>query len=364
MDDLELLGLDAFDFDLPEDRIALAPAQPRESARLLQVGPGPGLRDGQFSDLLDILCDGDALVVNDSRVIRASLKGARSRGDTTAAIQINLHKRLSDHEWLAFAKPAKRLAVGDVIVFGGEGGICFAESLQATVAELKGQGEVLLGFEKSGAALDEAIDLHGEMPLPPYISSRREPREADKVDYQTIYSRQDGSVAAPTAGLHFSNDMLEALKAKGVKVIHVTLHVGAGTFLPVKCERISEHKMHAEWGEVSQQAADQINEVKNSGGRVFAVGTTSLRLLETAARASKRVQPFCGETDIFITPGFQFHAADCLLTNFHLPKSTLFMLVCAFAGLPEMQRAYAHAIDAGYRFYSYGDACLLSRAVI
>ncbi len=361
MKDQNSLLLENFDFELPSECIALEPVVPRDASRMLKVD-GDGLfRDQSFKDLPDFLRAGDALVFNDSRVIPAALQGLRTRSGNKASIHVNLHKRLSEHEWLAFAKPFKRLVEGDVIEFGQNGGACSQQSLNARVHSIIGQGEVLLNFEKSGVALDEAISAVGTMPLPPYIASRRAVRPEDRDAYQTIYSAHDGSVAAPTAGLHFSDEMMKRIEALGVLMLNVTLHVGAGTFLPVKCDAIEDHKMHAEWGEVSNEVAHQIKNVKANGGRVFAVGTTSLRLLESSALKDGVVSAFSGETDIFITPGFKFNVVDHLLTNFHLPKSTLFMLVAAFSGLEVMQRAYAHAIKEKYRFYSYGDACLLSR---
>lgn len=352
-----------FDFDLPEDRIALRPAIPRDSARLLVVAPGAPLKDLRVSDLPGELRAGDVLVLNDTRVIPARLKGVRVREDSRVAVEATLHKRLAPHVWTAFMRPGKRLAEGDRIVFGeAEDRACFLGNLDATVKAKGEGGEVTLAFDLSGPALDAAIAERGAMPLPPYIAAKRAEDAQDRTDYQTVYAEEDGSVAAPTAGLHFTPQLFERLAAAGVETARVTLHVGAGTFLPVKVDDLSEHRMHAEWGEVDSAVADRLNGVRAAGGRIVCVGTTSLRLLETAAGEDGVVRPFIGETDIFITPGYRFRAADGLMTNFHLPKSTLFMLVCAFAGTETMKAAYAHAIESGYRFYSYGDGSLLWRA--
>jgi len=311
---------------------------------------------------LELLRPGDALVLNDTRVIRAALQGERMRGASRAAVSFNLHKRLDDHRWLAFARPAKRLAAGDRIRFGHDGRVCLLGTLDATVARVGEAGEVELAFSLHGAYLDEAVEALGDPPLPPYIAGRRAPEPADAERYQTVYARREGAVAAPTAGLHFTDGLFAALDARGVSRHFVTLHVGAGTFLPVKAEDTSGHRMHSEWGEISEATAAALNKARAAGGRLVAVGTTALRLLETAAADDGRIRPFAGETDIFITPGYRFKAVDLLLTNFHLPRSTLFMLVAAFSGLDTMQAAYAHAIRHGYRFYSYGDACLLNPA--
>lgn len=346
-----------FDFDLPENLIALHPAEPRDSARLLLVRPGEMLEDRHIPDLLDILQPGDVLVVNDTRVLPAELKGSRIRGELRANVSFNLHKRVDAHTWRAFARPAKKLALLDELELGNGQ----ADALKARVAGKGDTGEVTLEFELSGAALDEAIKSHGAMPLPPYIGAKRGVEERDKVDYQTVYAAEDGAVAAPTAGLHFTERLLQQLTERGVSMERVTLHVGAGTFLPMKAEDTDDHVMHSEWGEIDQATVERINAKRAAGGRVIAVGTTSLRLLETASRATGTLQPFMGDTDIFITPGFRFRTVDVLMTNFHLPKSTLFMLVSAFAGLDTMKAAYAHAIANGYRFYSYGDSSLLFR---
>jgi S-adenosylmethionine:tRNA ribosyltransferase-isomerase len=300
-------------------------------------------------------------VVNDTKVIPARLKGRRlGRGEPT--IEATLHRRIDGSRWRAFVRPAKRLAAGDIVRFGEEGKVCFLGELDATVEEKGEGGEVTLAFAFDGAVLDQAIEERGDMPLPPYIASRREVDARDRADYQTLFARQDGSVASPTAGLHFTDDLLARLRERGVSVHIVTLHVGAGTFLPVKADDTDAHKMHPEWGRVSAETADALSAVRRAGGRIVATGSTSLRLLESAAGENGVIRPFSGETEIFITPGYRFRAVDLMLTNFHLPRSTLFMLVSAFSGLDVMQRAYAHAIAQGYRFYSYGDACLLHPA--
>ena len=353
-----------FDFELPPERIALRPVAPRDAARLLVVrpdrAPAPELDDRGVRDLPDLLRAGDALVVNETRVIPARLKGRRlGSGGEGARIEATLHRRLDGSRWQAFARPAKKLKVGDAVRFGDEGRLCFLGQLDATV-EHKGEGgEVTLAFAFHGPVLDQAVAERGEMPLPPYIASRRPPDERDRDDYQTVFARQEGSVAAPTAGLHFTDALIERLKARRIALHFVTLHVGAGTFLPVKAADTATHRLQPEWGMVSAATAQALNDAHSAGGRVVAVGSTALRLIESASSGDGRVQPFSGETALFITPGYRFRAVDALLTNFHLPRSTLFMLVAAFCGLDVMQRAYAHAIAAGYRFYSYGDACLL-----
>ncbi|HZO44470.1 MAG TPA: tRNA preQ1(34) S-adenosylmethionine ribosyltransferase-isomerase QueA [Xanthobacteraceae bacterium] len=355
---------DLFDFDLPQDRIALRPIAPRDAARLLVVRPGAEreLDDRRVGDLPDLLRAGDVVVVNDTKVVPARLKGRRiGRGEVEPAIEATLHRRLDGSRWRAFVKPAKRLAPGDIVRFGDEGKVCFLGQLDATV-EAKGDGgEVTLAFAFHGPVLDQAIEERGEMPLPPYIAARRPPDARDHADYQTMFALDEGSVAAPTAGLHFTTDLASKLAGRGIAIHKVTLHVGAGTFLPVKADDTSEHKMHPEAGTVSAEIADAINTARRAGGRVLAVGSTSLRLLESATDDSGIVHPFSGETALFITPGYRFRAVDVMMTNFHLPRSTLFMLVSAFCGLDRMQRAYAHAIATGYRFYSYGDACLMFR---
>ena len=343
-----------FDFELPPERIALRPASPRDSAKLLVVKPD-GLIDHSVGDLPSLLRPGDCLVFNTTKVIPAALTGHRNgRGDTTPRIEALLHMRLDGSRWKAFAKPGKRLQAGDRIRFGAEGRVCLLGTLDATVEEKGESGEITLLFDFHGPALDEAIAAVGEMPLPPYIAGKRETDDQDRADYQTMFARDEGAVAAPTAGLHFTPNLIKRLQDTGISTEFVTLHVGAGTFLPVKAEDTADHKMHAEWGEVSAATAPRLKAVRAAGGRIVAGGTTSLRILETSG-----LEPFAGTTEIFITPGYRFRAVDLLLTNFHLPKSTLFMLVSAFSGVERMKSAYAHAIAQNYRFYSYGDASLL-----
>jgi S-adenosylmethionine:tRNA ribosyltransferase-isomerase len=352
---------DLFDFDLPEDRIALRPVKPRDAARLLVVrAQRPPYEDRIVRDLPELLRRGDVVVVNDTKVLPASLHGRRiGRGDREPLIEATLVKRLDGSHWKALVRPAKRLAPGDVVRFGAEGRVCFLDQLDATV-EAKGEGgEVTLGFAFHGPVLDQALAERGDMPLPPYIAGRRAADEGDRSDYQTMFAREEGSVAAPTAGLHFTPALVEALRARGIGLERVTLHVGPGTFLPVKSEDTSGHQMQAEWGSVSAATAAALNATKGAGGRIVAVGSTALRLLESAAADDGSLSAFSGDTALFITPGYHFRAVDGMLTNFHLPRSTLFILVCALCGLDVMQRAYAHAITSGYRFYSYGDACLL-----
>jgi S-adenosylmethionine:tRNA ribosyltransferase-isomerase len=355
------MRVDAFDFDLPPERIALTPASPRDSARMLVIGSDGALRDAHVFDLPTMLKPGDALVVNDTRVIAARLDGIRVRGAAVAAIEATLIKRLDASRWQALVKPAKKLKVGERIRFGEtrESTACLLGTLDAEV-EAKGEGgEVTLAFAFHGAALDEAIDAVGAPPLPPYIAARRPIAPSDKADYQTMFAREEGAVAAPTAGLHFTPELIARVEAAGARLFRLTLHVGAGTFLPVKADDTTGHAMHSEWGRIDAATADALNATRARGGRVVAVGTTSARLLESAAGEDGEIRPFEGETAIFITPGYRFRAVDALLTNFHLPRSTLFMLVSAFSGLETMKRAYAHAIAGNYRFYSYGDACLL-----
>jgi len=356
---------DLFDFELPADRIALRPSAPRDAARLLVVRPGssPLLDDKIVRDLPGLLRPGDAVVVNDSKVIAARLTGRRlGRGDAEPAIEATLHQRLDGARWRAFAKPGKRLAVGDIIRFGTEGKVCLLGQLDAAVEEKGEGGEVTLAFAFHGAVLDQALEERGTMPLPPYIAARRAVDERHRDDYQTMFAHEQGAVAAPTAGLHFTPDLAASLQARGIALHRLTLHVGAGTFLPVKAADTADHHMHSERGSLSPATAAALNGVRRAGGRVVAVGSTSLRLIESASREDGVVRPFAGETAMFITPGYPFRAVEVLLTNFHLPRSTLFMLVAAFCGLDVMREAYAHAIAAGYRFYSYGDACLLFRA--
>jgi S-adenosylmethionine:tRNA ribosyltransferase-isomerase len=343
-----------FDFDLPEDRIALRPAEPRDAARLLVVDPQAQspLQDRMIRDLPEFFEKGDVLVVNDTRVIPARLEGRRHRDASVAKIEVLLHKRLSDRQWRAFVKPAKKLKEGETILFG-------TGALEARVVEKSADGDVCLAFACGGEELDAAIARTGQMPLPPYIAGKRATDRRDGDDYQTLFATKPGAVAAPTASLHFTPDLVAALTTRGVAIQRVTLHVGAGTFLPVKAEDTQDHRMHAEWGEIDADTADALNGARAAGHRIIAAGTTSLRLLESAADAARRIQAFRGETAIFITPGHRFQAVDCLLTNFHLPRSTLFMLVSAFSGQAMMREAYRHAIEKRYRFYSYGDACLL-----
>ncbi|MEX2318713.1 MAG: tRNA preQ1(34) S-adenosylmethionine ribosyltransferase-isomerase QueA [Bauldia sp.] len=363
------MRVDLFDFDLPEDRIALRPKLPRDASRLLVVEPGAGLTDRFVRDLPDLLRPGDALVLNDTKVIPAELHGERVRDGGTAGISATLIRRLDPSRWLALVRGAKKVGPGDRIRFGamndpgsrsGASAACLIAGLDATVAEKGEAGEVTLAFDLAGSVLDETIAAIGQVPLPPYIAGRRATDAFDRRDYQTIYAREEGAVAAPTAGLHFTDTLLARLDAMGVTRHTVTLHVGAGTFLPVKADDTADHKMHAEWGTISAATAEALNAARAKGGRIVAVGTTSLRLLESAADRNGTIRPFAGDTAIFITPGYRFRAVDLLMTNFHLPRSTLFMLVGAFSGRETMLAAYAHAIAARYRFYSYGDACLLS----
>jgi S-adenosylmethionine:tRNA ribosyltransferase-isomerase len=353
---------DLFDFELPAENIALRPASPRDSARMLVVQPGGVLRDRVVADLPQWLEPGDQLVVNDTRVISAQLKGRRIGRDTEPKIEATLIKRLDGSRWQALVKPAKKLAKGDVVRFGNEGKVCLLGHLDAEVEHKGDDGEITLSFSFHGPALDQAIADLGSPPLPPYIASKRATDERDAADYQTMFAVNEGAVAAPTAGLHFTPELEAALNARGVDLHRLTLHVGAGTFLPVKVEDTAGHRMHAEWGCIRADTARALNAARANGGRIVAVGTTSMRLLESAAAEDGTIQPFDGETSIFITPGYRFRAVDILLTNFHLPRSTLFMLVSAFCGLEAMKHAYAHAIAGGYRFYSYGDASLLFRA--
>jgi S-adenosylmethionine:tRNA ribosyltransferase-isomerase len=354
---------DLFDFDLPPEHIALRPAMPRDAARLLVVRPGatPEFHDGGVRELPDLLAPGDAIVFNDTRVIPARLTGRRLGRGEEPRVEATLTKRLDGSRWNALVRPARKLRPGDVLRFGEEGKVCFLGQLDATVEHKGEAGEATLAFAFHGPVLDQAIDERGDMPLPPYIAARRAPDARDREDYQTMFARQEGSVAAPTAALHFTPALVARLRERGIGLHFVTLHVGPGTFLPVKVEDTGDHRMHPEWGVVTGETAEALNAARRSGGRIVAVGSTSLRLLETAAASDGTIRPFNGETALFITPGDTFRAVDGLMTNFHLPRSTLFMLVAAFAGLDVMQRAYAHAIASGYRFYSYGDACLLFR---
>ena len=356
------MRVDLFDFDLPPARIALQPARPRDGARMLVVGADGGRKDSRIANLPEFLREGDALVVNDTRVIAARLDGVRKRGAASARIEATLIKRIDASRWRAFVRPAKKLKVGERVNFGeaDDSAVCMLNTLDATV-EQKSEGEVLFAFDFGGAALDDAIDTIGKMPLPPYIATRRTQGEGDKMDYQTLFASRLGAVAAPTAGLHFTPELVARVETRGARIFRTTLHVGAGTFSPVKSDDTDDHRMHAEWGRVAPDVAAALTQTREKGGRIVAVGTTSLRVLESAASPEGGIRPFEGETSIFITPGYQFRAVDVLLTNFHLPRSTLFMLVSAFNDLDHMRTAYAHAIDAGYRFYSYGDACLIFR---
>jgi len=336
-----------FDFDLPSEFIAQRPAVPRDSARLLAVGDD--LRDFTMRDLPGLLAPGDLMVFNDTRVIPARLDGRRGQ----ARIEATLIRQVAADTWNALARPARRLHAGDAIDFGN--------GLSARV-EVKGEaGQVTLRFDRAGADLMAALEATGAMPLPPYSKRGGMADARDRADDQTMFARCDGAVAAPTAALHFTPALMAGLAERGIGAAFLTLHVGAGTFLPVKVDDVADHRMHAEWGEVTAETAAAVNAARKAGGRIVAVGTTSMRLLETAAAADGALAPFAGETDIFITPGYRFKVADMMLTNFHLPRSTLFMLVCAFAGTARMRAAYAHAKAAGYRFYSYGDGCLLKR---
>ncbi len=352
----ERLALSDFDFELPAERIALRPASPRDHARLLVVDGHGQVQDRTVGDLPDLLAPGDMLVFNDTRVIAARLSGVRTRAGSEVRVEATLLRRLAPDRWSAFMRPGKRLRAGDAVTFGDDA------SLIARLDAKREDGEVELSFQLCGGALDAAIARHGVMPLPPYIAARRVQDDRDRGDYQTVYAVHDGSVAAPTAGLHFTPGLLAELAARGVGSAFVTLHVGAGTFLPVKAEAVEDHRMHAEQGEVRTETAQALNTAREAGGRIVCVGTTSLRLLESCLTVQGRYAAFEGETDIFIRPGHEVRAADGLLTNFHLPRSTLLMLVAAFSGLDALKAAYAHALRAGYRFYSYGDASLWLRS--
>jgi len=343
------MRVDLFDFELPQNRIALRPARPRDSARLLVV-EGDRISDRQVLDLPDLLRPGDVLVFNDTKVIPAQLEGMRGE----ARIGATLHKREGPREWRAFLRNAKRVREGDIVDFGA--------GVTAAVSEKSADGSALLHFH-GHEPVELLLERAGRMPLPPYIASKRNADDEDRADYQTMFAREEGAVAAPTAALHFTPRLLEALDARGVARETLTLHVGAGTFLPVKAADTTDHQMHAEWGRIDAATAQQLNAARSSGRRLIAVGTTSLRLLESAADENGTIMPFDGDTAIFITPGYRFKAIDGLITNFHLPKSTLFMLVSALMGLDVMKAAYEHAIATGYRFYSYGDSSLLLPSV-
>jgi S-adenosylmethionine:tRNA ribosyltransferase-isomerase len=356
------MRVDLFDFELPDELIALRPARPRDSARLLHVRAAGAFEDRMVRDAPALLKRGDLLVFNDTRVIPARLQGVRDREGQRVEVEATLLKRLSPSTWTALAKPGKRLRQGDHVRFGAVmERACVLGALDATVSAKGEDGEITLTFDLAGPDLDAAIAAAGAMPLPPYIAGRRAPDQEDYRDYQTVYAAKDGAIAAPTAGLHFTDDLLRVLDEAGVERAIVTLHVGAGTFLPVKAEDTTAHVMHAEWREIPGAAAEAVNRAKAEGRRVIAVGTTALRALESAADENGRVRAEVGDTSIFITPGFRFRIVDGLWTNFHLPRSTLFMLVAAFAGLERMRAAYAHAVLERYRFYSYGDASLIWR---
>ncbi len=342
------LTLSDFDYELPQDRIASMPAVPRSSAKMLDM-QGDDFTDRTVADLPSCLAAGDVLVVNNTRVLPARLHGFRG----VAKIEVTLHQRTDEKSWRCFAKPAKKLRLGDRIIF--------ADNLTAQVDFIGDDGERGLTFSQKGAALDSAIEACGTMPLPPYILRKEGIKDTDKDDYQTMFAAHNGAVAAPTAGLHFTPELLASIRSKGVIIAEITLHVGAGTFLPVKVEDLSQHKMHSEWGEITSDTAAIINKAIKGGNRIIAVGTTSLRILESCWRDHGCVQAYRGETDLFILPGFRFGVVDMLLTNFHLPRSTLLMLVSAFAGRDKIKRGYAHAIASSYRFFSYGDACLMER---
>ena len=341
------MKVELFNFDLPEDLIAQRPMVPRDSSRLLSGGANGDFTENPVSQLANLLNPGDICVFNDTRVIPARLKGKRGE----AGIEVTLHKNAAADTWHAFAKPAKKLKIGDKIIF--------SSTLDAEVIEKLDGGETVLRFNVGGADLMAALEQTAAMPLPPYIKRKNLADEKDNSDYQTMFADRPGAVAAPTAGLHFTPELMKSLDERGINHVRLTLHVGAGTFLPVKTDDTSDHKMHAEWGEINAHAANEINKTKKNGGRVVAIGTTSLRLLESAAKPDGTLEPFSNETDIFITPGYNFKIVDMLMTNFHLPKSTLFMLVSAFAGFEYMKKLYSYAIKNKFRFYSYGDACLL-----
>ncbi len=340
------MRVDLFDFELPNERIALRPARPRDAARMLLVRGDEPLADRHVRDLPDLLQPGDVLVFNDTRVIPAQLEGRRGE----AKIGATLHKRVDLRRWQAFIRNAKRLRVDEVAEFGG--------GVTAIAEERLADGSFILFFEGE-EPVEVLLERAGTMPLPPYIAGKRETDAQDREDYQTMFAKEDGAVAAPTAALHFTDRLMASLAERGIATETLTLHVGAGTFLPVKADDTDDHQMHSEWGRIEQDTADRLNTARAKGGRIIAVGTTSLRLLESATGADKVIRPFVGDTDIFITPGYTFNAIDGLMTNFHLPKSTLFMLVSALMGRERMQQAYAHAIAEEYRFYSYGDSSLL-----
>ncbi len=346
-----------FDFDLPEDRIALRPLEPREAAKLLRIPADGPFIDSHVGDVADFLRPGDLLVVNDTRVLPVQLHGVRPRDGAEVAVEATLIKMLDGSKWQAFLKPGRRVRPGDQLLFKSENDPDCV--LQAEVSVKGDDGIYVLSFDCTPQVMIERLHVVGAMPLPPYIRSKRKEDARDLTDYQTVFAREEGSVAAPTAGLHFTSQLLEKLQDKGVAIERVTLHVGAGTFLPMKVEDTKDHVMHAEFGVVTSESAARINAARAAGGRIIAVGTTSLRLIESACDEDGAIHPFAAETSIFITPGVRVRSADLLWTNFHLPKSTLFMLVSALGGTERMKAAYAHAIDSGYRFFSYGDACLI-----
>jgi len=347
------MKLSDFDFDLPDGLIATRPVKPRSASRMM-VATSDSITDAQVHDLVNFLDPGDRLVLNDTKVIPARLSGLRWRkgedGPTSSKIEVTLLEPTPDGSWRALVKPLRKVRDGETIRFSDDFHACVQE---------REDGVATLCFNLGGSAFDQALGLIGAMPLPPYIAAKRAADERDKDDYQTVWARQTGAVAAPTASLHFDKALLKRLKDKGITFTHVTLHVGAGTFLPVKVDDVSQHKMHAEWGEVTDDAAAQLNATRDAGGRIIPVGTTALRLIETAADSDGLVHPWCGETDIFIRPGYRFLVADALMTNFHLPRSTLMMLVSAFIGSERIRDIYSHAISQNYRFFSYGDASLL-----
>jgi len=361
---VKCMRVDLFDFDLPAEAIALRPAEPRSDARMMVLSANVAPpQDRCVCDLPHLLRAGDALVVNDARVIRARLHGYRSRRGARAQIEATLMEQRSPNSWRAMARPAKKLAAGDLLSFGPAPGNIqsFVPPLEAEVEARGENGEVTLAFDRSGSALDHAIQACGSIPLPPYIASRRPADLRDDSDYQTLFAATPGAVAAPTAGLHFTRELLLAVEAAGISLHRLTLRVGGGTFLPVRVQDTRDHVMNGEHCSLSKDTAEALNDVKGRGGRIVAVGTTALRCLESAARSDGALEAFHTETDLFITPGYRFRVVDVLMTNFHLPRSTLFMLVCAFGGVERLKAAYAHAVRSGYRFYSYGDATLLFR---
>lgn len=351
------MKVEIFDFELNRDLIALEPANPRDSSRLLDLSCNNKITDRHFYDLPDLLYENDLLVFNDTKVIPAKLYGKRGN----AEVEVNLYKSESNLKWWTFIKNSKRLKTDDAITFYSEKIHAEESNFTAKVIEKKEDDGVLLEFNCKPEEIYPLLDKYGSMPLPPYIKREKLENRNDNKNYQTIYAKNEGAVAAPTAGLHFTEDLLKKLEEKGVQKVFLTLHVGAGTFLPIKVEDTKDHKMHSEYGEISQEAADKINQTKKNGGRIIAVGTTSLRLLESAANDNGTLKAWNGSTDIFITPGYKFKVIDMIITNFHLPKSTLFMLICAIGGTSRIKKAYWHAINNKYRFYSYGDSSIIKR---